>query len=153
MATQTHKDIIEYYHNQGWKKHKMKKHLRKRLLQKPWCNDESVFVEDIIERINECGFLPDCWRCVIERWNWHVLVLECLEVCVTHRLTETKLINYSNLWMDFDASDRLHLRLFRVNSDYTMSTVMNNAPLYVGGHKLSEAEYKPIFTEIPKEIN
>jgi hypothetical protein len=80
-----------------------------------------------LECLEEARVVPDCWRVKIERWNWPVLVIECLEVCVTHDLTKDKLDEYKNLWFDMDASERLHFRLYRMNRDKTMSIVFDKA--------------------------
>jgi hypothetical protein len=126
IMTPLHKILIEDCVKNGWKRIGFKKAIKKRLAMKPWneCNDNYL-----VESINNFHIVPDCWRVIIEKWNWPILVLEFIEICVTNDLSKLKLISYNDLWWDFDSSERCHLRLFRMNIDGTKSIVLDDIPL------------------------
>lgn len=120
-----HKSLIDTLCAHGWNCMGFKKNLRKRLQMMPWYdpNDETI------EALEDLHVLPDCWRIKIERWNWHILIIEAMEVCVTYDISTEKLINYNNFWWAMDSTERIHFRLFRMNRDKTTSIVLDKRPL------------------------
>ncbi len=67
----------------------------------------------------EVTCVPDAWRLKVEGpeqgWGYLVLVLEFLEVEVTHHVDDRKLVQYNNLWWALDATDMFHFRVFRMD--------------------------------------
>lgn len=149
-----HEGLVDSIVASGWQRNGWRKAVPKKLRLRPWneepfdgsecewCHEagdatpeECAYCHtgnEMIEAFLECRCLPDCWRLKVEmplRYQWHhpVLILEALEVCIYNDISEDKLIMYENLWWAFDASTRLHFRLFRMNRDATISTVFDSA--------------------------
>lgn len=65
--------------------------------------------------------IPDAWRIVIEGpetegadWGCPVMVLEFLEVEISHPIPYDKHRNYAHLWWRFDATGCFHFRVYRI---------------------------------------
>lgn len=148
-----HAYLINKCIEDGWSKTGFKKKLKSRLRLRPWfipcdqseseCKEDGRLCEDcvpvneLVEALDEFHVLPDAYKIKIESghpWSKPVLVVECLEVCVTNDLSYEKLCYYDNLWWAFDSSMRVHLRLIRMNRDGTTSTVIDKVPLMMTHH-------------------
>jgi hypothetical protein len=95
----------------GWRTEPWKAAVQERLRLQPWFDEAD---EEILPAIATCPLFPDAWRFVIERLapGCHlVLVLEFLEVEVTHYVTEHKWGWYAALWEMFDQTGRLEFRV------------------------------------------
>lgn len=65
--------------------------------------------------------VPDAWRVVVEDentpgkdWSYPILVLEFLEVEITHPIPVAKRRNYVNLWWRFDGTSCFHFRVYHI---------------------------------------
>jgi hypothetical protein len=101
----------------GWRQYGWKAAMRTYLCQAPWRAE----AEDSLEVIQEMPCIPDAWRVRIEKegegpgWSYEVLVVELLEVEVTHPVDQNKFSYYERLWWAMDDSALLHLRVYRMD--------------------------------------
>lgn len=65
--------------------------------------------------------IPDAWRVVVEgpetegkHWGGPVMVLEFLEVEISHPIPFDKHRNYVHLWWRFDGTSCFHFRVYRI---------------------------------------
>ncbi len=116
-ADTLHNRLIDFACEHGWQRTGWKAAVRKELSKEPWSEEAS----DTLELIESMPCIPDAWRIRIEQegegpgWSYPVLVLELLEVEVTHPIDSVKLGYYEQLWWDFDGTSNLHLRIFRMD--------------------------------------
>jgi hypothetical protein len=120
MTDTLHEAIIERacrrdgWHVGGWKK----AFLAKCRANPSWCDEVTGdLVQDLFAEFRQ---IPDAWRLVVEDehtpgmdWNHPVLVLELLEVEISHPMSLDKRRAYVGLWHRFDGSDHFHLRIYR----------------------------------------
>jgi hypothetical protein len=150
-----HSKLINDCIKTGWKHIGFREQLRKRLSMRPWNEDigDDCDLEgnEILAALAELRVLPDCWRVKIERWNWPVLVIEALEVCVTNDMSATKLQEYNNFWWTIDGTMRMHFRLFRMNRDGTTSVVLDKLPVeLINAGSANTAEESVTFAQQPQ---
>jgi hypothetical protein len=81
---------------------------------------------------------PDAWRLCKEGpetprddpWSYDVLVLEFLEVEITHPMSLDKRRAYVNLWWRFDASNCFHFRVYRAERYTAPHLWLDTATVY-----------------------
>jgi hypothetical protein len=116
-AATLHNKLIDLACDHGWVRTGWKAAARTKLLEEPW-REEAGVILDVIEA-TPC--IPDAWRFRLEQegegagWSYPVLVLELLEVEVTHPVDAQKLDFYERLWWNMDGTSFLHLRVFRMD--------------------------------------
>lgn len=94
--------------------------------ENPWSDP------DLPEIFREFSRRPDAWRLKMEGpaqgWGHRVLVLEILEVEVTHRFAGSGAeMDYHSLWWTLDATERFHLRVFHSNPWGPIQCVLDGA--------------------------
>jgi hypothetical protein len=129
-----HEKLLNNLLLHGWEKKQFKRNLIKKLKQKPWRQGDRY----LINKAFKFNCLPDCYRFKIEHWGpnipcigHYILVVECMEIVVNNELTKNKLELYNDLWWAFDNSDNQHLRVYRMNKDSTISTILDEMPLEI----------------------
>lgn len=152
-----HSKLIDMCVSNGWNKSLFKKKIYKILKKEPWCDEayNDILEEseegcenyepcdsDVIAAIKGLRVVPDCWRVSVEKWNWDVLVIEFMEVCIENDISEGKMIKYENFWWAMDASSNFSFRLYRMNRDETVSVVIGDYP-----EKILDNNVKAIFVE------
>jgi hypothetical protein len=93
---------------------------------------------DYAEAIRDTTVNPDAWRIVVEgagpfideTWSYPVLVLEFLEVEVTHGIGNDKMNKYRNLWWAFDASSSFHMRVYHMDKFGITRPYMTTETIY-----------------------
>ena len=148
-----HSKLIDYALTLGWNKNGFRQAVKDKLSILPWsenyqeCNlceekdecehynkDKRCYCNENLECFSDFHALPDCWRMRIEfpgdkidgvtvEWNYPILVIEALEVIVTHDLNEYKIGEYSDLWWRMDSSERIFFRLYQMDRFGTISIV------------------------------
>lgn len=115
---------------------------RRRLSLEPWRSDglckyrnaERDANDEVLAVINSRKYLPDAFRFVIEGyrhgWGHPVLVIEVLEVTVTHETPEHKLAWYEQLWWACDATERLEFRAVQTYDDKELEELMGQDMAY-----------------------
>src|SRR5258706_13473848 len=107
-----------------WNKGGWKKAIRETLLQPSWACDDADQVEDVDEvgiLFDRVKCVPDAWRIKVEGecteagWLHPVLVLEFLEVEVSHRIDDNKWAELTRFWFALDATGYFHLRVYRMD--------------------------------------
>jgi hypothetical protein len=153
-----HNSLIDLACQHGWNRTGWKAAARNRLSEEPW-KEEAEIILDIIEA-TPC--IPDAWRFRLEQegegpgWSYPVLVLELLEVEVTHPIDENKLQLYERLWWNMDGTSYLHLRVFR------MDRYGNVLPFLAEGYSLmlldrhrpggpEPMRYRELFNKTPRQ--
>lgn len=118
MQNSLHEKIIDRAAKEGWQRGNWKSALRAKLKEELWA-DEAL---DILDDISDVRRTPDAWRLRVEGpanvkpdvinedWNYPVLVLEFLEVEISHPMSLDKRRDYTAIWWRFDASDAFHFR-------------------------------------------
>ena len=117
-----HSRILAKALSEGWTAGAWRDAVRARFLEKPFAGDGSddpELVQDIVDMVLETQAIPDAWRIQIEGasegWLHPVMVLEFLEVEVTHHLSEEKMSQYETLWWSLDATEWFHFRCLRID--------------------------------------
>lgn len=109
-----HQNLIDHAcRTQGWTNAKA---WRKAFLRK--CQDNPEWASEmrgteVREVLDECSFNPDAWKLTVE--NRDTLVLEFLEVDVSHAVTPAKHAIYTSLWWAFDSSSSFVLRVYMMD--------------------------------------
>jgi hypothetical protein len=118
MPSELHEQLIEQARVEGWNKDRWKKAFLHRI-KFDWEYDWYDENEDILEAINKSWCRPDAWRIVVEGpehgWNFPLLILEFLEVEVSHQIDQSKKNAYIHLWFAFDDTQAFMLRVFRMD--------------------------------------
>jgi len=80
---------------------------------------------------------PDAWRLIVEgpdtpekEWGYPVLVLEFLEVEITHPMPLLKREDYRQLWRRFDATSCFHFRVYRSDRYVPMMLWLDTGTAY-----------------------
>lgn len=116
-AATLHNRLIDLACQHGWSRTGWKAAVRQRLAEDQWSGE----ADDILDIVETTPCIPDAWRFKVEQegegpgWSYPVLVLELLEVEVTHPIDVNKLSLYERLWWAMDATSDLHLRIFRMD--------------------------------------
>jgi hypothetical protein len=116
MANTLHARLLALAQRDGWNVGGWKSGIEKRLRMKPWWGDEA---EDFLYALRGTSCIPDAWRVCVEGprqgWGYPVLVMEVLEVEVSHQLSKAKISAYARLAADADCFYDLEFRLFRLD--------------------------------------
>lgn len=129
MVGELHEQIIDRAASDGWKRGNWKKPLQRALRKDPWISE----AEDIIIDISFIRRNPDAFRIVVEQpgdttpWLHPVLVLEFLEVEITHQLPPEKRDDYTELWVLFDASNMCAFRVYTARADGVIKLWLDGA--------------------------
>lgn len=132
--TVRHSGLIAGLASVGWKTRGWKAAILRRVRLAPWCGEDGYDAVEVAAGLQVAGFHPDAFRVSIIRLHPHgppLLVMDLAEVIVTHRISEAKLRRIVDLWWLFDATPRLHMRLWAVDEFGRMSCVMDGCPLRV----------------------
>lgn len=82
--------------------------------------DAWMDVPEILDDFKKTRLIPDAWRIVVEGkqqgWLHNVLVIEFMEVEVTHPLPAEKVAMYDNLWWALDYTEYLYFRLWKMDA-------------------------------------
>lgn len=113
-----HEQLVDQAVKQGWHRVGWRKAFKARLATLPWTGD----AKDVAEIIDQVAVVPDAWRVVHEgpitsgrRWGCSIVVLEFLEVDVTHCANQDKWAEYQDLWWQFDGTGHFQFRAFRMD--------------------------------------
>lgn len=137
-----HQNYVDKFLQANWNNMRIRKNLLKLTKTSFW--KEEDFIEDYIEEIKEFSKVPDAWRVVQENWgNRKVMVLECVEVTISHDLSMNKLISYENLWWAFDDSETMHLRVYKVNKDGIIYSIIDDEPVYFDNRGIENQNQSP----------
>jgi hypothetical protein len=124
--------------------------VRRRFREPPWAgdgNEDPELVQDIIDMVLRLRGIPDAWRIRAEGkeagWGHSVLVLEFLEVEVTHQVPHWKVAEYAALWWLLDATSKFHFRVFRIDRYGLMSPLVTEDTI----HELGE--YRRMLRGLP----
>lgn len=122
MALDTlHEALIDKFcRHDGWQRGSWKPAFLKRALDNPeWAGElEEGGDDELLGGLPRV--IPDAFRFVVEGpgtagadWSYEVLVLEFLEVEISHPIPLAKRRNLIKLWWRFDASSSFHFRVYR----------------------------------------
>lgn len=114
-----HTHIIDWAcKKHGWHRGNWRKALAEKCKENPYWQSALEVDAEIFETISRH---PDAWRIVTEgpktpgvKWNYDVLVLEFLEVEISHPMPLDKRQDYVDWWWQFDGTDFFHFRVYRV---------------------------------------
>lgn len=124
MEDTIHNRIIARARRDGWQRGPWKPvFLKKCREREAWREEIEAETDDdgICELFDGFRSVPDAWRLVAEDettqngslWCHPVLVLEFLEVEITHPMPLHKRDEYTKLWWAMDGTDSFHLRVYR----------------------------------------
>lgn len=124
MAQELHSFIVRREcHNNGWQTGRWKVGFAKAAKADARFAGEFIESEDNGNQIwgNLPIMTPDAWRIVVEdentlgkSWGCPVMVLEFLEVELSHPIPFEKRRNYMALWWNFDGTNCFHFRVYRI---------------------------------------
>lgn len=124
MAQELHTFIVKREcRNNGWQTGRWKAGFAKAAKSNPEFEDEFTESENNGDEIwgDIPVVIPDAWRIVVEGpetegrgWGVPVMVLEFLEVEISHPIPFAKHQAYVHLWWRFDATSCFHFRVYRI---------------------------------------
>lgn len=131
--TARHRALIAELVANGWRTRGWRADILKRMAMRPWCGEDWMDYEEIRDRLPGVRITPDAFRISLlpQRDYPALLVLDMVEVVVTHGLTKNKTAHYLNLWWDFDGSDRCHLRVWTVDVYGRWGSLLDGTPFNV----------------------
>ena len=110
-----HDRLLAIASDHGWRTGPWKAAFRQMLRDDEWSAD----ADEVLEVLGIIRSIPDAWRIRVEGeeqgWGYDVLILELLEVEVTHPVSRLKLAAYEKLWWAMDATSLYHLRVYRMD--------------------------------------
>jgi hypothetical protein len=110
-----HEKLIALACQNGWSTGPWKAAFRRKLQSDEWHHE----AEGVLSVLRATRCIPDAWRIRVEGedlgWGYDVLVLELLEVEVTHPVSREKIAQYENLWWAMDYTSAYHLRVHRMD--------------------------------------
>jgi hypothetical protein len=131
--TARHRALIAELVAEGWQTQRWKDAVIRRVSMGPWCAEDGYDLAEVRDLLAVTGITPDAYRLTIMRQHDYppLLVLDLAEVIVTHGITKDKMGRYLNLWWGFDATDRLHLRVWTVDAYGRRGHLLDGSPLHV----------------------
>ena len=117
----------------GWQLGNWQEALAQKLSDAQWHNPNYDEVPDVLEMAAHVWGRPDAWKIreeAPEPGQAHaILVLDFLEVEVTHHIEDDKLANYETLWWGLDASDIMELQVYRLDRFGILSPLLTKGTI------------------------
>lgn len=136
MPGELHQRLLQRAVDQGWEVGKWKAAFHRKAREPHWRHEYRAD-RDFQDIFKGAWPRPDAWRIIVEGpetpgkdWGHEVLVLEFLEVEVTHFIGKEKQEAYEGLWWQFDGTSLFHFRVFQMDKYGTIRLYLDRETIY-----------------------
>jgi hypothetical protein len=114
QSQKLHQRLLNYAcETSGWQRNKNASGWRKAvaamLVNEPWTEER----EDVLGCMSDLRARPDAWKLSIDDEGF--MVIEFLEIEVSHHISEDKKVDYQKFYWRIDGSDGVILRIWRMD--------------------------------------